>query len=104
MKTGTKVAIGAGVVAAGIGAYFLIPKKTLSNVGQSLSNAIGGCGSGTITGGIPGGLNPNYTPPSYIGGPSPGPSGQHAFPCLSAGAPQTLPVNGHPGGSPLTRA
>lgn len=100
MKKGTAIVAGVGGAAVLGGAYLLFGKK-LGGLGSTVASGLSGC-SGSITGGIPATLNPSYQPQTEVGGPAPGPSGQHAFPCLWAVAPKSLPTS-YQGGPAITR-
>lgn len=102
MKKGTAIALGIGGTGALVGGYLLFGKSGLSSLTNNVSNALGGC-SGTATNGLTANINPGYTPQTSVNGPSPGPSGQHEFPCLWAIAPTTLPTSGYMGGPQITR-
>lgn len=101
MKKGTAIAAGVGGAALLGGAYLLFGKK-LGGVGTTVSNAVSGCSGGSITSGIPATLNPSYSAQTEVGGPAPGPSGHHEFPCLWAVAPKSLPSS-YQGGPAITR-
>lgn len=100
MKKGTVIGIGAAVGLTGVAWYLLAPKSF-----QSLTNGLGttlsGC-SGTATSGLTATFVSGYSGQTLIGGPSPGPAGQHEFPCLWAVAPKTLP-SAYMGGPAITR-
>lgn len=97
MKKGAAIGLGIGGAAALGGAYLLFGKKLGTKVSTSLSSC-----TGSVTSGIPATLNPSYQPKTEVGGPSPGPSGKNAFPCLWAVAPKSLPSRYHHG-SAITR-
>lgn len=102
MKPGTAIALGGGALAL-IGAGIYVAGNGSFSRGTSvLTSAVSGC-SGSATSGLTATINPSYKPQTIVGGPSPGPAGQHAFPCLWAIAPQTLPTAGYQGGPAITR-
>lgn len=100
MKKGTVIGLGAAVGLGGVAWYLLAP-NSFHTVTGSLSQGISGCG-GTPQSGIPAAFPANYTGQTLVGGPSPGPAGQHEFPCLWAIAPSTLPTS-YLGGPAITR-
>ena len=102
MKRSAKIGIGAGVVLAGIGTVYALGNGNLGNGLSTIGSTVQPC-TGTITSGIPATLNPNYAAQSAVGGPAPGPSGVHEYPCLERFAPATLPVNGYQNGPAVTR-
>lgn len=103
MNKGAVIGLSVVGVGAAAGGAWLLFGKQLASAAASASAAVAGCGTGTAAGGIPATLNPNYTAQTFVGGPAPGPSGQHEFACLWAVAPQQLPVSGYMGGAPITR-
>lgn len=98
MAKGTAIAVGGGIVAVGAGGYLLL-RNRLGGVSKLFGSP---CTSGSITSGLPATLNPTYQAQTKVGGPSPGPSGQHAFPCLWAAAPKSLPTT-YQSGPKITR-
>ena len=102
MKRGAKIGLAAGGAAALAGGVYLLGKGSFGQGLSSIGSTLSPC-SGTITGGLTATLNPNYAAQTAVGGPAPGPAGQHEYPCLWNIAPQTLPASGYQGGPAITR-
>lgn len=92
---------GGGALVAG-GAFLYLNPSAASTVGKGFATTFSGC-SGTVSQGLTAVYPAQYTPYYSVNGPSPGPEGQHEFPCLWAVAPKSLPVNGYQGGPAITR-